>query len=529
MNAQHTSTRLTQALLFGTVLLGSAWALAEDAPAAAEGAPTVVQELRETDNYHVRAASIEALKKDTPVLPDLTGYTAEAVDARIKRTAGGKVSVQRMLGEVALKDFIGGNNRLAEWVKRQKGMPQAIFLEGGYLTIADIAKQVPAQFMREVEPGVYLARLPILVKPGATLHIDKQVKELRLSEEAGSFLVNDGVMAITDTKVTAWREASQTPAWFRGEKQFRPFFVSWGGSDTYISNSVITSLGYSNSKSYGVSVTQYTPNTQKKLQRPEPSGWLLNSEFIDVYYGFYCYEARDVVLLGNTYRDNIVYGIDPHDRSHGLIIAHNTVYGTKEKHGIIVSREVNDSWIIHNKAYNNKLSGIVLDRNSTGNLVAYNEVYQNESDGITIYESSNNLLWGNQIVKNRRHGIRLRNSVNIQMYENLSFANGLNGIYGHTKDLSDTDRNIELDPFDTHVSMVVVGGRLAGNGSNPLMIDSPLSVELYNVDMFAPTKTTGITFSGILGEKQTEIFDLLVRQQKAVLIDPIESQAELQN
>ena len=77
--------------------------------------------------------------------------------------------------------------------------------------------------------------------------------------------------------------------------------------------------------------------------------------------------------------------------------------------------------------------------------------------------------------------------------------------------------------------MVVVGGRLAGNGSNPLMIDSPLSVELYDVDMFAPTKTTGISFSGILGEKQEEIFDLLVRQQKAVLIDPIETQAELQN
>ena len=101
-------------------------------------------------------------------------------------------------------------------------------------------------------------------------------------------------------------------------------------------------------------------------------------------------------------------------------------------------------------------------------------------------------------------------------------------MYGHIKDLSNTDRDIDLDPFDTKVSMIVVGGKLAGNGSGPLSIDSPLSVELYRVAMLAPSKTSGITFAGILGDKQDEILDLLVRQQKAVLIDPVESQVELQ-
>jgi poly(beta-D-mannuronate) C5 epimerase len=248
-----------------------------------------------------------------------------------------------------------------------------------------------------------------------------------------------------------------------------------------------------------------------------------------MYYGFYCYEARDVVIKGNTYRDNVVYGIDPHDRSHGLIIADNSVYGTQKKHGIIISREVNDSWIFNNRVYDNKLSGLVIDRNSVNNLIAFNEIYRNYSDGITVYESPDNLLWGNRIIGNRRHGIRVRNSVNIRMYENLSISNGLTGIYGHIKDLSDTDRNIALDPFDTEVSMQVVGGRLAGNGSGPLSIDSPLSVELYRVDLLAPTKSTGISFSGVLGERQEEILDLLVRQQKAVLIDPVERQAELQD
>ncbi|MFD2980383.1 NosD domain-containing protein, partial [Klebsiella pneumoniae] len=87
------------------------------------------------------------------------------------------------------------------------------------------------------------------------------------------------------------------------------------------------------------------------------------------------YETQDFVVKDSTYRDNIVYGIDPHDRSHRLIIAGNTVYGTKKKHGIIVSREVNDSWIINNKSFDNKLSGVVIDRNSVNNLIAYNEIY----------------------------------------------------------------------------------------------------------------------------------------------------------
>src|SRR3546814_12525544 len=105
------------------------------------------------------------------------------------------------------------------------------------------------------------------------------------------------------------------------------------------------------------------------MNRPNPTGWLIDSEFYDNWYGFYCYEAEDVVIRGNDYHDNIKYGIDPHDRSRRLIIAGNKAHDTKEKHGIIVSREVDDSWIINKQAYDNELSGIVIDRNSVNNEI----------------------------------------------------------------------------------------------------------------------------------------------------------------
>ena len=527
----HSALQGSLSVLAGALLLASsaAFASVDVPPAKAEHAPILAKELQQAKTYTVSSAPTAPLHLEKPKLPDLRGYTAEAVAAKIVRGKPGKISVRRMMQEDALKDFIGGDNKMAEWVVRQHGIPQAIFIDDGYINLKDLSKKLPRQYISETSPGVFLARLPIVVGRKGILEIDKQTQELRLSQEGGAFLINDGQLFIHDTKVTGWREADNGPATFRSPQEFRPFLLAWGGTETYIVNSKMASFGYANSKSYGVSISQYTPNMAKVLKRPEPTGWIIGSDFSDMWYGFYCYETRDFVLKGNTYRDNIVYGIDPHDRSHGLIIADNTVHGTKKKHGIIISREVNDSFIFNNRSYDNHLSGLVIDRNSVNNLIAYNQIYTNHTDGITLYESADNLIYANKVIGNKRHGIRIRNSVNIRLYENVAMANGLTGVYGHIKDLSDTDRDIKLDPFDAQVSLIVVGGELAGNGSGPLSIDSPLSVELYRVSMLAPTKNSGISFTGILGDRQDEILDLLVRQQKAVLIDPVERQTPLRD
>ena len=514
-----------QSLLVAAMLMASATAFADTAAKA----PTIAKELQQAKTYTISSPPTAPLELPKPALPDLTGYTAAAMEKKIVRSKPGKVSIRRMMQEDALKDFIGGDNKMAEWVVRQHGIPQAIFVDDGYLNLKDLLGKVPKQYLSETSPGVFLAKLPIVVGRKGILEIDKKTQELRLSQQAGSFLINDGQLFVRDTRITGWNEKANGPATFQSPKEFRPFLLAWGGTQTYIANSKMASFGYANSKSYGVSISQYTPNMAKVLKRAEPTGWIIDSEFSDMWYGFYCYETTGFVIKGNTYKDNIVYGIDPHDRSHGLIIADNTVYGTKKKHGIIISREVNDSFIFNNRSYDNKLSGLVIDRNSVNNLIADNEIYRNHTDGITLYESGDNLLWGNKVIANRRHGIRIRNSVNIRLYENSAMANGLTGVYGHIKDLTDTDRDIALDPFDAKVSLIVVGGELAGNGSGPLSIDSPLSVELYRVSMLAPTKSSGISFNGVLGDRQEEILDLLVRQQKAVLIDPVERQTEMQD
>ncbi|MBD1550811.1 mannuronan 5-epimerase AlgG [Pseudomonas typographi] len=515
------------AALAGALLLAGSAAWANPAPAPAPGKPGAVKELQEAKTYNITAADAGPLAMAPPKLPDLSGYTVEAAKGKVDRSKQGKVAVRRMMQESPLKAFIGGDNKLAAWVGKQRGIPVAIFIDGGYMNFADLAKTVPKQYLHETAPGIWVARVPIVVSHGATLEIDGRVKDLRLSQDGGSFLVNDGKLFTFDTKVTGWSEAANRPSTFKSPDEFRPFLVSWGGTETYLVNTVMASMGYNASKSYGVSISQYTPSMKAQMNREEPTGWIIGSTFSDMWYGYYCYETRDFVVKSNTYKDNVIYGIDPHDRSHGLIIADNDVYGTHKKHGIIVSREVDNSFIINNRSHGNNLSGVVLDRNSVGNVVAYNEIYQNDSDGITLYESGDNLIWGNKVLANKRHGIRVRNSTNIRLYENIAMANKLTGVYGHIKDLSNTDRDIKLDPFDAEVSLILVGGQLSGNGTGPLAIDSPLSVELYKVSMLAPSKSSGITFNGVLGDNQAEIMDLLVRQQKAVLIDPVERQSDM--
>ena len=153
-----------------------------------------------------------------------------------------------------------------------------------------------------------------------------------------------------------------------------------------------------------------------------------------------------------------------------------------------ISREVNDSWIFGNRSFRNKLSGIVIDRSSVNTVVAQNQVYQNQSDGITVYESPDNLIWQNLCIGNARHGIRVRNSTGIRLYDNVAVDNGLAGVYGHIKDLTDQHRK-SIDPFTQAASMLIVGGKLISNGSGPVTIDRPFRLEIYDVKFLTPKRT----------------------------------------
>lgn len=455
-------------------------------------------------------------------MPDLTQFNGQSFQAKLVAASQkvGQVKLVRMFDQLSLSSFTAGE-RAIEWAKRQRSHPQAIVISEGKVTLNDIYESLKDdRYLQQVSEGKFLLRLPLVIENGAALVMDAtDLVELRLSQERGAFISVAGDLFARGIQITGWSEDKARPAYFEKANIFRPFLVVWGGAGVYMMRANVANLGYSYSKSYGLSLSKFTVAAAKHITKPlhPPTGWILESTFEDLYFGFYCYEAKGVVLLNNVYKNNIVYGIDPHDRSEELIIAGNEVYGTKKKHGIIASREVNNSWIINNKSHHNHLSGIVLDRACEHNLIAGNEVYENGADGVTFYESSHNVIWNNHIYANRHHGVRIRNSLAVAVHDNEIMANGRVGLLGLTEDLSHTARNFSKDPYSEQLGLDVAGGLFAVNGSGALRVDEPEYLRLSDVELRYPVKAGNIRFRGFLRDKSLEILSILANDQKEIV------------
>ena len=402
-------------------------------------------------SYNIEPFDNKEYKTPEINLPSLDAYTKENILAKIPELKEGIVDVSKMKGSPPLRSFVF-DRRLAEMRNIQDNVhPQAVHIRSGVYDFDLLKKKLFDTGALLDTPEGYLLTLPLAIYPEAAIVVEDLDKPLLLSQEKGSFIASAGDFFLINSTLTAWSEETSSPAIHEENNMdmFRPFIVTWDGSETYFVESVINNLGYSAAKSYGLTLSS-NPIVQEKYglsgKLPRPTGWFVENEFNNIYFGFYSYEADDVVIYKNRYIDNIVYGIDPHDFSERLIIANNYVTGAKQKHGIIISRSVNNSYIINNTSEYNKGSGFMLDRISTNNIVANNIARFNEGDGITLYESPDNILYNNRVEENAGTGIRIRNSWNVDVIGGNVTLNGAQAFKIYEDDLLHTDRNFQKDP-----------------------------------------------------------------------------------
>ncbi len=461
-------------------------------------------------------------------LPDLSGYTEPAIRQQLGRWHGRPAELvqERLVGKVEIRKFFSAG-RLVTWSRRQNQFPRIVMIRHGLATLAQLSRSMPDVVVDQGQ-GRYIARLPLAVAADGGLLIDKG-QTLLLSEERGAFIVNAGQFYLLHGQLLGWREDTGKPATFVDKHDFRPFYTAWSNSDTYIYGSTVAHLGSSSSKAYGLTLSSYTEADEAfapmKIDRHKPPrGWILGNRFEDMFYGFYCYEAADIAVIGNEYAKNIYYGIDPHDRSHRLIIANNHVWGSKVRHGIIVSRDVSDSFIFRNISHDNANSGIMLDRQSNRNVVAQNVSYHNGGDGIVLYESDDTLIFANQVYRNAHHGIRFRNSRHVRMVDNLVVSNARFGIYGQLRDLDHSGRDLKLDPYLRRTSGLVAGGLLSGNRSGTIFVDKPDYLKIQGVSMNPQYDSRGRIKDGLegtLASYRAEIMAAVANpQQQWVLAQP---------
>jgi len=371
------------------------------------------------------------------------------------------------------------------FARQQQFAPDMLVLERGVADISGLYLALRAQGVGDdyikKEGRIYTLRRPLLISPNATLVISgADVNELRLSSDRGAYVVNAGNLYVQDTRVTGWDEAKQKEdhAELIDKFRFRPFITSWSRSHTYMGGSVFSSLGYADAKAYGISLTsgpkdlvQFKPDSIEA-----PDGVIAENSFRNIYYGFYSYEAERVALIGNEYKDNIIYGIDPHDRSRWLTIAFNSSWGAMKKHGIIISREVNDTTILGNLTFENHGSGLMIDRLSVGTMMYGNTSFDNLQDGITIFESDCKVIASNRLFSNKRTGLKVRNARDVGVFYNVIHDNKRAGVEGYIADLrknsASATRDFELDPYSDINAMTVVGNWIERNGSGLSALDT---------------------------------------------------------
>lgn len=467
-----------------------------------------------------------------PTFPDLTRYAPDRVKALRPKETDGRVTTAPVEGERLLSEAF--RRELGEDLLRRQGREAAICIavEGGAVTLGQLVEQLDDQRIAALNEGTATIRLPVLIREGAALVIDgAETPVVRLASDSGAFLANGGQLYVFDAEVLGWDDQLKQPARFKDKNEFRPYLASYVRSRTILLNSRFAHLGYAAPTAYGLSLSTQPERAHGEATEDSPTGLLIGNTFDDLYYGFYSYEARDVAIVDNRYQDSIVYGIDPHDRSTRLIIAGNTTTGTKERHGIIGSRGVSNSYIWNNKTYANAGSGVMLDRDCRGNVVANNEVYGN-NQGIAVYESSDNQLVGNVVVGNSKSAVRIRNSTGITVQGNRLIGHGDYAIEVSARRLSDHDkRQARGDTYTQELTAALFNNRFAANrglmeadGLNRLRVagvqreDNPERLAgSYGVGI-EPSEADSDKLGGDLKPHQDRIRAALSREKSEVVI-----------
>ena len=227
---------------------------------------------------------------------------------------------------------------------------------------------------------------------------------------------------------------------------------------TNITNSEIAYLGYSCSRCSGISYYGGDGSVIK------------GNNIHHLLKGFYSKDMGEMVIEGNKFHDNYLYGIDPHTGSHHMVIRENIVYNNNAS-GIICSKDCHSLLIENNVVHNNTGAGrgisfsinttnsvarnnlvydnsrcIAFNRESNHNQV-YNNTVSNCNAGIYLSDTSNNLIRDNNII-NATSGIVLKNTTN-QIYNN-QITNAINGIV-FVKDSYSNDTNVNTNEVNGNI------------------------------------------------------------------------------
>jgi parallel beta-helix repeat protein len=295
-------------------------------------------------------------------------------------------------------------------------------------------------WLTEPTPGVFVLRAALVQAPGTRLTIAApRVRELRMTstQRVDQEVYLAGVSArvsISGVLIRSWRPAGgpdPTPS-------VRRPFVSYDqrGSVLHATRTTFADLGGDNILGYGVTWGRGV------------TGSAVGCTFQRNFFGAYTNAAAGVVFRHNTFRDNYLYGLDPHTNSTHLTVDRNVAFGNGS-HGIIFSQDVVDSRVTNNRSFGNRRNGIMMDERSDRNVLSGNQAWSNDGDGIVVQNSARVLVRANTVTGNRV-GVRVNGASPAAVVE-------ANRLVGNT-------RGIEFYAGPAAATATVTGNEVQGGG-----------------------------------------------------------------
>jgi parallel beta-helix repeat protein len=218
-----------------------------------------------------------------------------------------------------------------------------------------------------------------------------------------------------------------------------------------ISNAELHYLGHGDVESYGLS-----------WRTAGTGGGISDSIVSNLYYGLYTFEVTGLSVVDNEFRNNVLYGIDPHTGSSKLTIERNVVHDNG-KHGIILAEDCVDSVIRDNVVYRNAHHGIVMYLRSDRNLIEGNEAFDNAAQGINVNESGENTLRNNRVYDNGETGVGITQLAHGNVVEG-------NELRGNQQD--------GVRVVSESTATAVRGNLIAGNARYGVYVDTSGAIDL---------------------------------------------------
>jgi poly(beta-D-mannuronate) C5 epimerase len=360
---------------------------------------------------------------------------------------------------------------------RYASSSNTLYLTSGEVDLPQLKQLCPAAPLEPVtgQPGAWFLKTNLVVQNGATLRIHGTaaggiVNQLRLLSRSTGAPVDvveitalHGNLDLRATALTSWDDATQAPDTdvsvpggvekAKGRAFVRAVSVMDGDtpreSRLDIADSDLGHLGYYAGEAYGVSYKARgcggSESARKVCDVLDVSGSQRRSRFHHNMMGTYTWGAHDMVFDGNTYENNVMYGLDPHDDSDRLTITGNRAR-YNGRHGIICSQRCDGLTITGNEVNHNgippytvnpadddpQVHGIMLHRGVTDTVVAGNHVHDHPNGaGIAIFDSAGNVVRDNLVSRNK-YGLRTSvGSHDLRFEDNTITDSGSYAVYAY--------------------------------------------------------------------------------------------------